>query len=115
MKNEMHNQPENNDPLDALLREPDAYIPDNGFTTRVLTSLPSRQKHSWRRFGVLSTAMLIGAVLVMWQLPAAIAVFSTMPKHWSAFQWQTLIAFVPLLAALVSLGWVAFAVTNEEE
>ncbi|MEJ0088249.1 MAG: hypothetical protein WDM80_00605 [Limisphaerales bacterium] len=115
MKNESPNQPENNDPLDALLREPDPYIPDNGFTTRVLTSLPVRQKHSWRRFVVLSAAMLIGAVLVVWQLPAAIAMFSTLPRQWSAFQWQTLIAFVPLLAALVSLGWVAFAVTNEEE
>ncbi|MEI9866619.1 MAG: hypothetical protein WDN00_19120 [Limisphaerales bacterium] len=115
MKNESPNQPENNDPLDALLRQPDAYIPDNGFTTRVLTSLPVRQKHSWRRFVVLSAAMLIGTVLVVWQLPAAIAVFNTMPKHWSALHWQTLVAFVPLLAALASLGWVAFAVTNEED
>jgi hypothetical protein len=115
MKNEMPGQPENNDPLDALLCETDAYIPDNGFTMRVLTSLPARQKHSWRRFAVLSTAMLIGAALVVWQLPGAIAVFSTMPKQWSAFQWQTLIAFVPMLAALASLGWVVFAVTNEED
>jgi uncharacterized membrane protein YcjF (UPF0283 family) len=115
MKNELPNESENNDPLDALLREPDAYIPDNGFTTRVLTSLPARQKYSWRRFVVLSTAMLIGAVLVMWQLPAAIAIFNTLPKQWSAFQWQMLIAFIPLLAALASLGWVVFAVTNEED
>ena len=35
MKNELPKQPENNDPLDALLLEPDAYIPDNGFTKRV--------------------------------------------------------------------------------
>lgn len=115
MKNEMSNQPESNDPLDALLREPDAYIPDNGFTTRVMTSLPVRQKHSWRRFVVLSAAMLIGAVLVVWQLPAAIATFGILPRQWSAFQWQTLIAFVPLLAAMASLGWVVFVVTNEDE
>jgi hypothetical protein len=49
---------------------------------------------------------------VAWQLPA---VFNTLPKQWSAFQWQTLITFVPLLAALASLSWVVFAVTNEEE
>jgi uncharacterized membrane protein YcjF (UPF0283 family) len=115
MKNEMTNLPDNNDPLDALLREADSYVPDNGFTARVLTSLPARRKHSWRRFAVLSTAMLIGAVLVLWQLPAAFAIFSTMPKHWSAFQWPTLVAFVPLLAALASLGWMAFAVANEED
>ena len=115
MKDNLPNAPEGNDPLDALLRESDGYIPDNGFTSRVLTSLPARRQHSWRRFVVLSTAMLIGAVLVLWQLPAAFAIYSTMPKQWSAFQWQTLIALVPLLAALASLGWVVFAVANEEE
>jgi hypothetical protein len=115
MNNNLPNAPETNDPLDALLREADGYIPDNGFTARVITALPARRKHSWRRFAVLSTAMLIGAVLAAWQLPSAIAMVGTMPKQWSAFHWQTLFAFVPLLAALASLGWVAFAVTDEEE
>ena len=114
MKDNLPDAPAGNDPLDALLREADSYIPDNGFTTRVLTSLPARRKHSWRRFAVLSTAMLIGAILVLWQLPAIFAIFSTMPKHLSAFQWQTLVAFVPLLAALGSLIWVVFAVASEE-
>jgi uncharacterized membrane protein YcjF (UPF0283 family) len=113
MNNNLPEAPETNDPLDALLREADGYVPDNGFTARVLTSLPARRSHSWRRFVVLSAALLIGAVLVTWQLPAAIA--SMMPKQWSAFHWPMLAAFVPLLAALASLGWVAFAVTNEEE
>jgi uncharacterized membrane protein YcjF (UPF0283 family) len=115
MKDNLLNVPERSDPLDALLREADGYLPDNGFTARVITALPARRKHSWRRFVVLSTAMLTGAVLVLWQLPAAIATFDAMPKQWTTFQWQTLIALVPLLAALVSLGWVVFAVANEEE
>jgi uncharacterized membrane protein YcjF (UPF0283 family) len=115
MKDNLPNAPESSDPLDALLREADGYIPDNGFTARAMTALPARRKHSWRRFVVLSTAMLIGAVLILWQLPATFAIFSTMPKHWSAFPWQTLVAFVPLLAALASFSWMAFAVANEEE
>jgi uncharacterized membrane protein YcjF (UPF0283 family) len=115
VKDNLPDAREGNDPLGALLREADSYIPDNGFTARVITALPARRKHSWRRFVVLSTAMLIGAVLVLWQLPAAFAIYSTMPKHWSAFQWPALFAFVPLLAALVSFGWVVFAVANEEE
>ena len=115
MKTDLPNDPEANDPLDALLREADGYLPDNGFTARVLTSLPARRKHSWRRLVVLSTAMLIGAVLVLWQLPAAYAIFSSLPRHWSAFQWQTLFAIVPLLAALASFGWVVFAVANEDQ
>jgi uncharacterized membrane protein YcjF (UPF0283 family) len=115
MKDNLPNVSEGIDPLDALLREADGYLPDNGFTARVITALPARQKQSWRRFMVLSTAMLIGAVLVLWQLPAAFSIYSTMPKHWSAFQWPALFALVPLLAALVSFGWVVFAVANEEE
>jgi hypothetical protein len=115
MKTDLPNVPEANDPLDALLREADGYVADNGFTTCVLTSLPARRKHSWRRFVVLSAAMFIGAVLVLWQLPAAIAIVSTMPRQWSAIRWQNCVACVPLLAALASLGWVVFAVTNEEE
>jgi hypothetical protein len=115
MKDNLPNAPEAHDPLDALLREADGYIPDNGFTARILTSLPARRKHSWRRFVVLSAAMLIGAVLVAWQLPADIAIISTMPKQWSAFRWHMLVAFVPLLVALASLGWGVFAVANEED
>ena len=115
MNNDLPNIPGASDPIDELLREADSYIPDDGFTTRVLTSLPARRKHSWRRFVVLSTAMLIGTVLVVWQLPLAIATFGALPKHWSAFHWQMLVAIVPLLAALVSIGWVVFTVTNEEE
>jgi hypothetical protein len=115
MKNEIINSPENNDPLDELLREADGYLPDNGFTARVLTSLPARQKHSGRRLVVLSAAMLIGGFLAAWQLPSALAIVGPMPTHWSAIQWPKLIALVPLLAALASLGWAVFAVTNEEE
>jgi hypothetical protein len=115
MKDNLPNAPEAHDPLDALLREAGGYVPDNGFTARVLTSLPARRKHCWRRFAVLSAAMLIGAVLVAWQLPAAIAIVSTLPKQWSAIRWQNFVACVPLLAALASLGWVVYAVTNEEE
>jgi len=111
----MTNLPDNQDPLDALLREADGYIPDNGFTARVITALPARRQHAWRRFTVLSTAMLACAVLTAWQLPAAITLLESMLKNWSAFQWPMLAALVPLLAALASLGWVAFTVANEEK
>lgn len=115
MKNEMSHLPKTPDALDELLLGADDYLPDNGFTARVLTALPAKRTHSWRRFGVLTGAMVIGTVLVAGQLPAAITLLNTLPKHWSALQWQPLVALVPLLAALASLGWVAFVVTTEEE
>jgi hypothetical protein len=115
MKKEIINSPENNDPLDELLREADGYLPDNGFTARVLTALPARRKHSWRRFAVLAAAVLVSGILAAWQLPAALALLAPLPQHWSAVQWQNLITLVPFLAALASLGWVVFAVVSEEE
>jgi hypothetical protein len=115
MRHDPPNPPESSDPLDTLLRESDAYIPDNGFTARVLTSLPARGKHSWRRFAVLSIALFVGALLLVWQLPSAPSIVSALPKQWSDFHWQLLVACVPLIAALVSLGWAVFAVTQEEE
>jgi uncharacterized membrane protein YcjF (UPF0283 family) len=115
MKNDIPNASEMNDPLDELLRGADEYLPDNGFTARVLTALPERRKHSWRRFVVLTAAMIIGAVLVAWQMPASIALVSMMPRQWSAIQWPMLLALVPTLVALASLGWMVFLVTNEEE
>ena len=115
MKNETPNMPETNDPLDELLRGADEYLPDHGFTARVIASLPVKRSHSWRRLIVLSVAMLIGGALVAWQWPAVLAVFNPAPDHSPAFQWHTLIVFVPLLAALVSLAPVVLAIVSEEE
>ena len=40
------NLPETNDPLDALLREQNLYVEDNGFTMRVISALPRRRPQS---------------------------------------------------------------------
>lgn len=115
MKDNLFNGPEMHDPLDALLREADPYIPDDGFTARVLTSLPRRRRHGWLRLGVLSLATFAGAVLVVWNLPAAGAALTALPRNWSHSHWQALLALLPGLAALASLGWGLFALVNEEE
>jgi hypothetical protein len=116
MKNEMPHPPEMNDPLDELLRGAGEYLPDNGFTARVLTALPAKRSHARRRLVVLTVAVLAGAALAAWQLPAIIGVLQhSMPKHWSAIQWPWLATFAALLAALASLVWAVFAIVNEEE
>lgn len=64
------NQPEENDPLDALLREQTPYIPDNGFTARVVASLPKRRAPLLpRRSIVLLVASLLGWILAALWLP----------------------------------------------
>jgi len=115
MKNELPNVPEANDPLDALLREADVYIPDNGFTARVVAALPRRRRHSWLRLGVLSVATLAGAGLAAWQLPSGSALLTAIPRSVTAFHWQTATALLPIFAALGALGWGVFAMVNEEE
>ncbi len=112
MRNET---PDMNDPLDDRLRGTDEYISDNGFTARVVASLPAGRRHSWRRFTMLCVAALACAILVSWQLPAAIATLTAMAKEWSAFKWPMLLAFVPLLTLLATLGWMVFALVNDEE
>src|SRR5208283_278691 len=62
------NPPESNDPLDALLREQDSYIEDNGFTARVVAALP-RRRRAWLRPGFLLGAVTIGSVLAVGWLP----------------------------------------------
>ena len=115
MKNELPNVPNANDPLDVLLREADDYIPDNGFTTRVVAALPRRQRHSWLRLAVLSFATLAGAALAAWQLPSASMLFDAIPRSITAFQWQTVAVLLPIIASLGTLGAGMFALVYEEE
>jgi hypothetical protein len=114
MNHESLNMPQEGDPLDALLRNADEYISDDGFTARVVQNLPARRSRRWRRFTVLSAALLIGAALVAWQAPAMLAAFNSSLSSPSLLDWKALFGSVPLLAALGSLGWVLFAVATDE-
>ena len=107
--------PDGNDPLDALLRESEPYIPDDGFTARVLNQLPARRKRRWLRFAVLSAAVLIGVGLAAWQAPALFAVFDGALQPATLLHRQALFGFVALFAALGSLVWVGFKLANEED
>lgn len=120
MKNDSTQPPEMNDPLksdslDALLREADEYIPDNGFTARVVRQLPSRRHPRWRRWAVLTAALFIGVGLAVWQSPALFAAFNGALNARSLLHWQTLLGFVPLLTVIASLTWTLFAVASEED
>jgi hypothetical protein len=115
MKTNQTELPDGNDPLDALLREADNYIPDNGFTARVVKNLPARRKHRWLRFAVLSAAVLMGVGLAAWQSPAIFAIFGGAMEPSALLQRQTLLGFAGLLVALGSLVWVGFKLASEED
>ena len=115
MKIDKPQLPDGSDPLDALLREAEVYVPDNGFTARVLKNLPARRKGHWSRFAVLSAAVLIGMSLAAWQSPALIGIFGGVREPSLLLHWQTVLGFVPLLAALGSLVWVVVKLATEED
>ena len=62
------NPPEENEPLDVLLREQNTYIDDGGFTARVIKSLP-RRRRAWLRPVFLLGATAIGSVLAFLWVP----------------------------------------------
>jgi hypothetical protein len=104
-----------NDPLDMLLRDENAYVPDDGFTSRVLTALPRQRQHSWMRLVFLSSSLIAGATLALWLLPPVTQIFAALPVNWSDWRWQTLFTLIPFAAVLASIGWGLFAVVSDEE
>jgi hypothetical protein len=102
------------DPLDALLREADEYIPDEGFTRRVMAALPPRRRREWRRAGILAGATLLGGALAAWQLPAPAAVSELAAMDWRAAAPQLIQLLLPVLTALAALGWSLYALITEE-
>ncbi len=105
--------PEENDPLDALLREQNSYIDDGGFTARVVQSLPPR-RHAWLRPALLMSATVIGAVLaVLWvpwgSLPALDLSAFLSPNP------QVLMPWVLAVSVIGALIWSAVAALQWED
>lgn len=109
-----HHPPEAHDPLDALLREADDYVSDDGFTQRVLTQLPAPRRQTTLRPMLLSAAVLIGATLTLWLCPTSDLELTLLLKNWSAWNWNTLLTVVPVLAVLGSLSWGLWALVKDE-
>jgi hypothetical protein len=98
------NPPENNDPLDALLREQNPHIADEGFTRRVIAALPPRRS----RFP-LRQAFLLGATLAGWVLAVLLLPWGKLPPLNSSallsLNWQVLWPWAVMLTVAGSLIW----------
>ena len=107
------NPPETNDPLDALLREQDKYIEDNGFTARVVAALP-RRRRAWLRPVLLLGAVAIGSVLAVLWLPwGNLAV-----PDWSALvslDTQVLTPWFLVLTVMAALVWATISALEWED
>lgn len=109
----MTNPLENNDPLDDLLQEENRYVPDDGFTKRVIASLPHRRRRRLPGFLLLSAAIIGSIAAALWlpweHLPsvnvsALLALNSDVLLPW---------LMVSLVAA--SLAWVVLAAVQWED
>jgi len=106
-------QPEENDPIDVLLREQSAHIDDNGFTGRVLAALPPRRR-TWLRPMVLLVATAIGSALAIRWLPWE----KLTPPDLSALlslSSQVLLPWLLVLSVAASLAWAVTAAVQGED
>jgi hypothetical protein len=103
-----------NDPLDALLREQNQYIEDNGFTARVISALPRRRARFWTHQTFLLAATAVGALLAVWWLP-----WKNLPAfNWSAlrsFNFHLLAQWMVVLSVVGALVLAAVSAVQEED
>jgi len=107
------NQPEENDPIDVLLREQNTHVENNGFTTRVLAALPPRRR-MWLRPVVLLGAAAIGSALASRWLPwENLSPFdlAALPSLNS----QVLLPWLLVLSVAASLAWAVTAAVQGED
>jgi hypothetical protein len=105
--------PEENDPLDALLREQNSYVDDGGFTARVIQSLP-RRRRAWLRPVFLLAATVIGSALAVLWLPwKNLPVLDLSTLH--SLNSQVLLPWVLVIVVVGSLIWSAIAALQWED
>ena len=108
------NLPETNDPLDALLREQNPYVEDNGFTKRVISVLPRRRsRFPLRQIFLLGVTIIGSALAVLWlpleNLPALNFQAS------ASLNIQVLLPWVLVLSVTASLVLAAVAAVQWED
>ena len=106
--------PETNDPLDALLKENDHCVDDNGFTARVMATLPRRRGLSVRQYLLLG-AGLAGCIAMIWLAPSLGDIVSVSPAGNYSLNSQWWLILLPTTAALASAFWGLFSAVQSED
>jgi hypothetical protein len=106
--------PDASDPLDALLGEPEAHLPDDGFTARVLTSLPPCRGFDGVRLALFAAAWLAGVVILLAHLSAVGAALTAFVQHARHGEVTALLALAPVVLVIGSLIWALASWALEE-
>jgi len=104
--------PKENDWLEDILRQEEPYINDNGFTARVLATLPKGKRRDWLRTAVIAGMSALGFVVGLILLPGAHFVMHSVVELSRA----TTLTSLPLIPALTVVGifWAVFAFAASE-
>lgn len=105
---------EENDPIEKLLREQEIYVPNGGFTARVLKNLPRRRNNVRLRRLILLGAGGLGAALAIFWLPwenLPPLIFSTSLSQ----DLQALNAWLPVFAVTAALTASVIAAFQPED
>ena len=101
-----------NDWLESLLQEKEPEIKDNGFTRRVMASMPAPAKHTRIRTGIVLVATLLASLLVFFLLPAGDFLIQALQK---AFQGTSMATIsISSLAIVVCMVWGAISAATAE-
>lgn len=98
------------DALDALLREPEPYLPDEGFTARVMSALPPRARASRWRPVILAAAALLACLVAGFALGGLFAPGAASDLGgwlWKALTWSPAELPAALPVAPLVLGGAA--------
>jgi len=106
MNTDLPNQPEEDAALEALLKEPAPYIPDEGFTARVMATLPQK------RTGLVRKIILIGSSAVGFVLAALWLPWQQLGPLWTTQPIQDSGSDAAWLAVFTVLASLAWTVTN---
>jgi len=105
-------QPEENDPIDVLLHEQNAYVNDDGFTARVVAALP-RRRQSLRSAALLGLLVVGFAVTLLWLPWANLPPFD--PVAMAMLNTQVLVPWIAVLTIVASLVWATVAAVESED
>jgi hypothetical protein len=108
------NQPETNDPLDALLHEQNQHVEDNGFTARVIVALPRQQSRFPLRQIFLLCVTAVGSALAILWLPWENLPVLNFPALLS-LNTQVLMPWVLVLSVMASLVWATVTAVQWED
>jgi hypothetical protein len=108
----MNEQPQR-DWLENVLRQEPPYINDDGFTARVVATLPKRRNRAWLRGTILVGMAVLGCIIALLVLPGEQFVADSMVKLVTARSLS--LALLPPLVLIASVFGAGFALMASEK